>query len=92
MMLLGFLAEVKTITDAKFKEITKQGVKYVDAADKEQMVEVDTVILATGRVPNRELYDALVGKVPELYDIGDCWRPDRIGTAIHDAGRIARHI
>ena len=92
LMLFGFLAEVKAITDVKYKEITKEGVKYVDAEGKEQLVSADTVILATGRVPNRELYDALVGKVPELYDIGDCWRPDKIGTAIHDAARIARHI
>ncbi len=92
LMLMGFLSEVNVVTDARFKEITKEGIKYLDASGSEQRVEADTVILATGRVPNRELYDSLLGRVPELYDIGDCWRPDKIGTAIHDASRIARHI
>jgi len=94
LMLHGFLAEAKVniITNAKVKEITPQGVKYLDAEGKEQMAEADTVVLATGREPNRELYDALVGKVPELIEFGDCWRPGTIRGAVHDANHWARQV
>jgi 2,4-dienoyl-CoA reductase-like NADH-dependent reductase (Old Yellow Enzyme family) len=33
--------------------------------------DVDTVVLVTSKPPNEELYHALLGKVPELYLIGD---------------------
>jgi len=94
LMIQGFLAETKInmVTEAQFKEISNKGVKYVDKEGKEHTAEADAVILATGRVPNRELIDALWGKVPELYEIGDCRQPDKIATAIHDAAHIARVI
>jgi len=94
IMLHGFLiqANVNIITNAKIKEITPQKIKYMDAEGNEQTVAADTVILATDREPTRELYDALVGKVPELHDIGDCWQPGTIGSAVHDANHWARQI
>ena len=93
-MIQGFLAETKInmVTEAQFKEISNKGVKYVDKEGMEHTAEADAVILATGRVPNRKLIDALWGKVPELYEIGDCRQPDKIATAIHDADHIARVI
>jgi pyruvate/2-oxoglutarate dehydrogenase complex dihydrolipoamide dehydrogenase (E3) component len=94
IMLHGFLAEAKVniIVNAKVKEITSQGVQYLDAEGKDQMAEADTVVLANGREPNRELYDTLAVKVPELYDIGDCWRPHSVGPAVHSASHVARQI
>ena len=80
------------ITNAKIKEIAPQEIKYVDAEGNEQTVAADTVILATDREPNRELHDALIGKVSEFHEIGDCWRPGTIGSAVHDANHWARQI
>lgn len=94
VMLQGFLTEskIKVVTEVKFREIGEKGVKYADKEGKEHIAEADTVIIATGRHPNRELVDALQGKVPELYEIGDCRQPDKIATAIHDAAHFARAI
>ena len=94
LMLFGFLAQanVNLIANAKAKEITPQGVKYSDAEGKEHVVEADTVVLAIGREPDRELYDALVGKVAQLHDIGDCWQPGTIRGAVHDANHWVRQI
>jgi thioredoxin reductase len=94
LMLYGFLAQanINIITNANVKRITLQEVRYLDAEGNEQTVAADTVILATDRKPNRELYNALAGKVPELHDIGDCWRPGTIGSAIHDADHWSRQI
>jgi 2,4-dienoyl-CoA reductase-like NADH-dependent reductase (Old Yellow Enzyme family)/thioredoxin reductase len=94
MMLQRFLAEAKVnvVTNAQVKELTDGGVEYVDQEDKLHTAEADSVILATGRVPNRELVYGLQGKVAELYEVGDCWRPDKIASAIHDGAHIARLI
>jgi len=58
----------------------------------ERTVYADTVILAVGRVPNKGLANAIAGKVPEVYEIGDCLEPRRIAAAIHDAAYFSREI
>ena len=68
------------------------GVRYLDKEGEEHIVIADSIILASTRRPNGELVKALRGKVPELYEVGACWRPDKIATAIHDGAHIARLI
>ena len=80
------------ILKAQVNEIKKDTIVYLDRYEKERTVGADTVILATGRMPNRQLADALRDKVPELYEIGDCRQPKNIATAIHDGARIGRQI
>ena len=51
---------------------------------------VDTVVMAAPAQANDSLYFALKGKVKELYHVGDCVAPRRVGSAIlegHLAGR-----
>jgi pyruvate/2-oxoglutarate dehydrogenase complex dihydrolipoamide dehydrogenase (E3) component len=88
-----YLAEgnVKIITEAKIKEITPTAVVIVDKEGKEQTLPADTVVIAVGRTPNRELVDALKGK-PGVYAIGDCVEPLRIHEAMHHANAVARQI
>jgi len=94
MMLMSLLAEaeVDVVTNAQVTETSTEGLIYLDAEGKRHMVEVESIILAGGREPNRELLEALRGTVPELYEVGDCWRPDKIATAVHDGARLARVI
>lgn len=51
---------------------------------------VDTVIMITAKKSRTELYDQLKGKVKELYAIGDCVAPRRIGDAIFEGHKVGR--
>ena len=45
---------------------------------------VDTVVLVMGREPNTQLAEALQGRIPKLYEIGDCYSPRKVNHAIYD--------
>ncbi len=53
---------------------------------------VDTVVLASGGQADDTLYHRLVGKVPLLRTIGDCYQPRDIEMAVVDGHRAAREI
>lgn len=77
------------LTEVKIEEITDSGVNYVDKDGKKGNVEADTVILALGRTPNKELAEELAPFVineleGELIEIGDCVKPLDQLNAIHD--------
>ena len=54
-----------------------------------RLFEADTVIIATGMQPDNELFSGLKGKLPEVYSVGDCVEPKRIGEAVKAAYRVA---
>jgi 2-enoate reductase len=93
-LLLDYIREagVNTLTHTALKSIVDKGVKITDKDGKEQLIEVDTVILALDRVPNGGLMNKLEGKVPELYQVGDCVEPKHLQNAIHSAYLTAREI
>jgi pyruvate/2-oxoglutarate dehydrogenase complex dihydrolipoamide dehydrogenase (E3) component len=72
-------------------EITEKGVNAVTNGET-RLFEADTIILAAGMKPNNILSTLLDGKVAELYTIGDCVEPKRIGEAIKSAYRMALKI
>jgi len=88
-----YLAEgnVKIITEAKFKEITADGVRITDKEGREQLLPADTVVYAVGRTPVRQLVDALSGR-PGVYVIGDCKEARRKHEAIHEGAAAGRQI
>jgi 2,4-dienoyl-CoA reductase-like NADH-dependent reductase (Old Yellow Enzyme family) len=53
---------------------------------------VDTVVLASGGLADDGLYHRLVGEVPLLRSIGDCYQPRDIELAVVDGHRAAREI
>jgi 2,4-dienoyl-CoA reductase (NADPH2) len=93
-VLLDSLAEkgAETFKSVKFEEINQQGLVITDQEGKKQTLDADTIVSIIGYEPNKELFKALNGKVPELYCIGDCSEPHLILEAIHDGSRIARAI
>jgi len=79
-----------------FRNMSVAG-KRVEVVDKEWKgepltIEADTVIIAPGRVSNKELTQSLRDKIEELYEIGDCVEPRSIYWAIKEAAYIARQI
>ncbi len=57
-----------------------------------EVLEVDTVVQAGGRMAQQELAEQLKGKVPETYLVGDAVSPRRITEAIHDGHRVGRTL
>lgn len=93
MLVIKRLGEdgVKTMCGAETEKITDKGL-VVKTADGKHVIEADTVVLALGDKPNRQLYQKLFGKVPELYMVGDCVKPAKVMEAINDGAYIALHI
>ena len=57
----------------------------------EESIPADTVILAVGFTPDRELYNAMQ-ECDEVYDIGDCKEFHNVHSAVWDAFEVANHI
>lgn len=79
---------VKMVTRATAKEITDLGV-LIDHRGKQELIEADTVVLALGVQPRRELAEQLTGLGTELYVVGDCAEPRRLPEAVSDAFKAA---
>jgi len=59
---------------------------------EERSIDVDTVVMVTGYLPNNGLHQSLLGQVGELYVVGDSNAPRRAMDAIHDAFNVAIKI
>lgn len=79
---------VKSITGIKDREITGKGMDIIDRDGKRMSLQADDIVIAAGSVPDRSLVEALKGKVPELYDIGDCVKARRIQEATSEGAAI----
>ena len=76
----------------KATQINCGSVRIIDKHGAEEELPADNVVLTCGRLPNEFLKEAMQGKVPELYALGDCLRPGPMGAAIHEAAYLARQI
>jgi NADPH-dependent 2,4-dienoyl-CoA reductase/sulfur reductase-like enzyme len=79
---------VTILTNSRIVRIEDNGLTAMDENQKELHIPGDRVILAMGLVAQSELYEKLKGSVPEVYTIGDCVEPRRVGEATHDGYRI----
>lgn len=92
MHLLKLLSEVEILTNTKTLEIKDEAVIVSNKYGQIKIIRTDSVVIATGFRPNRELLESLNGKMPEIYAIGDCVEPRKIINAIWEAFRIGRLI
>jgi 2-enoate reductase len=92
--LMDKLAElgVNMLTNTTAQEIADKSVVALDMEGKKQVIEADTVVLATGFKPNTQLEKKLKGIATEIYVIGDCVKPGKIWDAISSGSRVARQI
>jgi NADPH-dependent 2,4-dienoyl-CoA reductase/sulfur reductase-like enzyme len=79
---------IKTEVEA----IIENGVIVVGRDGIRTTLPADTVILATGSVPDNELASALEGQGHQCYLVGDCLKPKRLLEAVHTASYIARQV
>jgi len=83
--------DVSINTGQRLIEVTPGGVKTVDPCGAVTEFPVDSVVLAAGFRPNRELIEGLKA-VPGLQvaEVGDCVRPRKIYDAIHEGHLAAK--
>jgi len=79
-------------TGNRLERVEDKGITVVDRYGIRTVIPADTVVLATGFVPNRGLIDGL-RKDPKLqvFEVGDCQRPRKIFDAI-DEGHLAAKL
>ncbi len=80
--------QVESLTNARIIEIVDSGVIAIDQDKNRLDLTGDRIILAIGLVSQSELYDELREIVSEIFLIGDCVEPRKVGEAIRDGYRI----
>jgi len=83
--------DITILTETRAVEINDAGV-VVENAEGKKTFDADSVIIAYDRQPCKEIYEALKGKIKEIYEIGDCVEARDIAWAIDDAAYVARKI
>jgi 2,4-dienoyl-CoA reductase-like NADH-dependent reductase (Old Yellow Enzyme family)/thioredoxin reductase len=83
--------EVSINTGRRLVAVTGTGIKVVDNMGAQTEIAADSVVLAAGFRPNRELIAGLQS-FPGLRvaEVGDCVRPRKIYDAIHDGHLAAK--
>ena len=92
--LISWLTEAGTtlLSGVKYEEITDKGLSVTSKEGKKQIIEADSILLALPLSPNTELLQSIEGKIPEIYQVGDCREPRRILHAIHDGSHVGRLV
>ncbi len=85
-------AGIKVLLGKSVKQVTEEGVILSEDGGKEELIKADRVVLAFGVKPDDSLFRRLIGKVPELYLVGDSCKAGKIIDAAYDGSRIARLI
>jgi mycofactocin system FadH/OYE family oxidoreductase 2 len=82
------------IPNTMLKEIGSGYIETVNiwSGEERKISDVDTVIMATGYMPNDTLYATLRKEYEEVYRIGDCLAPRKVDNAIWDGEQIGRKI
>lgn len=83
---------VKIHTGTKCVEITEHGIEVEDSKGCRSFIEADTVILSTGRRPNKALLNQYEGMARDVIFIGDCKSMGNIYNTTTDAVAAAREI
>jgi len=83
--------KVSIHTGKRLEGVSDKGITVVDRYGIRTTISVDTVVLAAGFRPNRDLIDSL-RKIPNLqvFEVGDCVRPRKIFDAIHEGHLSAK--
>ena len=92
--LLKLLQEVgvEVFTESRVLEITETGIVFTDAEQRQKALKVDTVVVAVGMKPLRDLAEMLNDRAFEVYPIGDCSEPRKVIDAMWEAYRVSRRV
>jgi 2,4-dienoyl-CoA reductase-like NADH-dependent reductase (Old Yellow Enzyme family)/NADPH-dependent 2,4-dienoyl-CoA reductase/sulfur reductase-like enzyme len=83
---------VTLLREVRYNSVSPEGVNITTKDGEERTIEADNVVLAAGSVPDTALYEAVKGKISEVYSIGDCVEPRTIRDAISEGFRTGQKI
>jgi 2,4-dienoyl-CoA reductase (NADPH2) len=83
---------VERLGGVKLLEITDKGLSLETKEGAKRFLEADSVVIALPFKGDHSLEDALQGKVPEVYSIGDCNEPGLIPDATSAGWKIGNAI
>jgi 2-enoate reductase len=83
---------VKVILNSSLQEVKDGAIDVIDKNFKRNTIPADTVVISIGLKPDSKLYNDIVGKIPNVYAIGDASSARNIMAAIWDAYELARSI
>lgn len=87
------MEKVRRMPQVQYGDITEKGLIVTTREGRRQFIEADTIISASSPRLNTELFQAILGKVPEAYLVGsDDKEPGSIMNAIGNGYRIASAI
>lgn len=82
---------VEIALNAKVIEIDKEGVTYIQKGWIKKILKVDSIIIATGAIPNNSLWNILKER-KGVFAIGDCVKARNAMEAIFEGSKVAREI
>jgi 2,4-dienoyl-CoA reductase-like NADH-dependent reductase (Old Yellow Enzyme family)/thioredoxin reductase len=74
---------VKIETGMKGIEITDTGLECIDNNGGKRLFETDTIVIAAGSYPLQEVVNSLLDTAPEVVQVGDCVKPQKITEALY---------
>ena len=83
---------VEIRTGLSLVEVAERECLFVDRDSHKKSLPAETLVLAVGLQPERDLYDVLRSGIPNVYLIGDSRKPQNVMNAIWDAYEVARMI
>jgi 2-enoate reductase len=83
---------VKILSSTNVLEIADSHITIADEHGKKSTIEADTIVIAVGLKPNRELVEALESGSLKVYAIGDCVESSKVIGAIWQGFRTARLV
>ena len=85
--------KINALVGKKVAEIYDDGATITDVkTGAEERIQAEQVILAMGARPVNKLAQALAGKVPEVYAVGDCLEPRMVINAVYEGALAARQV
>ncbi|HPP32042.1 MAG TPA: FAD-dependent oxidoreductase [Soehngenia sp.] len=92
MLDLMKLHNVKSILNNRLMGIEDGHIELMDTNFNPSALDVDTVVISVGMTADKSLYNELVGKVSNLYLVGDANSARNIMSAIWEGYEVARFI
>jgi 2,4-dienoyl-CoA reductase-like NADH-dependent reductase (Old Yellow Enzyme family)/thioredoxin reductase len=80
---------VKLMPETRIEGITGEAVLTTNKEGKESAIKADSVVLAMGGTPNKELVEALKERSLKVYAVGDCVEAGKIINAVAGGFRTA---
>ena len=75
--------KIKVETGMTGIKINEEGLVCADATGKERVFEADTVVCSVGQLPLREVVNGLLDAAPEVVQVGDCVKPQKVTEALY---------